>query len=248
MADREQFVSTANKKILWDVVRDTDAFANAAASSGKPKVVELFEHQISHVANSTTPGSLPLTELNKRFLSSMLQSLGKPNGRPSSDGMQQRESLFEERLKKKQSEFYKSDVPPAPKMSFADEEDMPLDVESELQKIQSTRSNDMNQVTFTVKPSGETSATPHLTIDHASDARSRADLVLNKKVSWTDEEQDSHVATFITRLKDKKADVDSRLLSEIKSDLQEIKQMQLKILSTMTARSTKEDAPGAPAL
>jgi len=209
------------------------------------------------VANSTTPGSLPLTELNKRFLSSMLQSLGKPNGRPSSDGMQQRESLFEERLKKKQSEFYKSDVPPAPKMSFADEEDMPLDVESELQKIQSTRSNDMNQVTFTtndnwdfsaVKPSGETSATPHLTIDHASDARSRADLVLNKKVSWTDEEQDSHVATFITRLKDKKADVDSRLLSEIKSDLQEIKQMQLKILSTMTARSTKEDAPGAPAL
>ena len=254
------FMSVENKKLLWDIMRDTDVFASTIVSSSKQKVIDTFESQISHTAATNPSDTFPLTELNKRFLANILKALKEMEHTPTSlsesstTDMQLRATQFEERLKRKQGEFYKSDIPPAPKISFADKEDTPLDIESELHKIQATRSNDTDKVTFTtnknwdfssVKPSDDSTVAPHLTIDHASNVQSQADMVLNKKVSWTDDKPDSRIATFMTKLKDKKTDVDSHLLSQIKSDLQEIKQIQQQILDAITIKSTDEFVPSS---
>ena len=262
------FTSTSNKTLLWDVLKDTPVFINMASLTDKQEIIKIFETEIAEVAGSVNSQSLPLTELNKRFLNNIITTLKKPvHGESTSqstsqalsqdtksDMQQQRASLFEARLKKKQDEFYKPSVPPPPRITFKDEDDSPLDVSAHLEQMQMSRVADLEQVTFTTNqnwdfssmkpdqtvteaaPPLSPSPAPQLKIDHASDIVSPVDAVINKKVSWDDKAGGGNLNNFMDRLKQKKDEVNATLLGQIRTDLQEIKTIQYKILERMTHR------------
>ena len=249
------FTSNVNKTLLWDLLKDTTVFINVASVSKREYIIEIFEAQIFEVAGSTDSQTTPLTELNKQFLNNMIMTLQQRIVKPASaqplsketkaDMQQQRASLFEERLKKKQNEFYKPTVPPPPKITFKDDDDAPIDVSAHLERMQMSRAEDMEKVTFTQNPNWDFSSMkpqqpdtepdtrPQLKIDHSSDISSPIDAVINKKVSWSDNEESDNLNNFMDRLKQKKEEINSTLLGQIKSDLQEIKNIQYKILENM---------------
>jgi hypothetical protein len=257
------FTSNVNKTLLWDLIKDTKIFINVASVSKREYIIDIFEAQISNIADSTNAQASPLTELNKQFLNNMIVTLqqqiaesvpSQPLSKETkADMQQQRASLFEERLKKKQNEFYKHTAPPPPKLSFKDEDEIPIDVSADLERMQMSRVADMEKVTFTTNQNwdfssmkseevvgigAESMTTPQLKIDHASNISSPVDAVINKKVSWSNNEGSDNLSNFVERLKQKKEDVNSTLLGQIKSDLREIKNIQYKILDIMTKQDT----------
>jgi len=253
------FTSNINKTLLWDLLKDTTVFMNVASVSKREYIIKIFEAQISEVASSTDSQTIPLTEMNKQFLNSMIMALQQQLVKPvppeslsketKADMQQQRASLFENRLKKKQDEFYKPTVPPPPKITFKDDDDSPIDVSAHLERMQMSRAEDMETVTFTTndnwdfssmksqKSDTDVETRPQLKIDHSSDisdSTDSIDSVLNKKVSWSDNGENGNLNNFMDRLKQKKEEINSTLLGQIKSDLQEIKNIQYKILQNMS--------------
>ena len=256
------FTSNVNKTLLWDLIKDTEIFIKLASVSKREHIIDIFETQISDIAGATNFQTTPLTELNKQFLNNMIVTLQRQivesvpsqplSKETKADMQQQRASLFEQRLKKKQDEFYKHTAPPPPKLSFKDEDEIPIDVTANLERMQMSRVEDMEKVTFTTNQNWDFSSmkseevagidnmstsTPQLKIDHASNISSPVDAVINKKVSWSDNGEGDNLSNFMERLKQKKEDVNSTLLGQIKTDLQEIKNIQYQILKRMT----KED-------
>ena len=255
------FDSSANKTLLWDLLKDTAVFTNVASVSKREHIIDIFEAQISETLGGPDSRGTPLTELNKQFLNSMItrlqqritqsapaQSMSKET---KADMQQQRASLFEERLKKKQDEFYRSAAPEPPKITFKDEDDTPIDVSAHLERMQLSRAEDMETVTFTTNKNWdfssmkrqqadvESEARPQLKIDHSSDISNPIDAVINKKVSWGDNGASGNLDTFMDRLKQKKEEVNSTLLNQIKADLEEIKNTQHKILARMTKSASE---------
>ena len=109
------FTSNVNKTLLWDLIKDTEIFIKLASVSKREHIIDIFETQISDIAGSANFQTSPLTELNKQFLNNMIVTLqqqivesvpSQPLSKETkADMQQQRASLFEERLKKKQAEF-----------------------------------------------------------------------------------------------------------------------------------------------
>ena len=251
------FTSIENKTLLWDLLKDTKLFINLASVSKREDIIEMFEAQISEVSGTSNASTTLLKELNMQFLDKMFVSLKQQVVKPvasqslslsqdvKTDMQQQRASQFEERLKKKQDEFYQQSTPPPPKISFKDNDEAPINISAHLEHMQMSRVADLEQVTFTtnqnwdfssMKPDNDAvtdNPRPQLKIDHTTDVSNSVDAVINKKVSWSDKDDGDKLNNFMDRLKQKKEEVNSTLLSQIQLDLREIKNIQYQILDKM---------------
>ena len=107
-----------NKEMLWELLRDNQAF-KGLTNTQYNNVITIFNTTL----NQTTTANKPLMELNKEFISSMLQQLNSIKSNTLQDNVKnnivdpkvlthqeiqkQKRSEFENNLEKRQSEFTK---------------------------------------------------------------------------------------------------------------------------------------------
>ena len=107
-----------NKEMLWELLRDNNAF-QGLTNTQYNNVITIFNTTL----NQTTTANKPLMELNKEFISSMLQQLNSIKMNTLQDNVKnnivdpkvltheeiqkQKRSEFENNLEKRQSEFTK---------------------------------------------------------------------------------------------------------------------------------------------
>ena len=107
-----------NKEMLWELLRDNNAF-QGLTNTQYNNVITIFNTTL----NQTTTANKPLMELNKEFISSMLQQLNSIKSNTLQDNVKnnivdpkvltheeiqkQKRSEFENNLEKRQSEFTK---------------------------------------------------------------------------------------------------------------------------------------------
>ena len=107
-----------NKEMLWELLRDNNAF-KGLTNTQYNNVITIFNTTL----NQTTTANKPLMELNKEFISSMLQQLNSIKMNTLQDNVKnnivdpkvltheeiqkQKRSEFENNLEKRQSEFTK---------------------------------------------------------------------------------------------------------------------------------------------
>ena len=107
-----------NKEMLWELLRDNNAF-QGLTNTQYNNVITIFNTTL----NQTTTANKPLMELNKEFISSMLQQLNSIKSNTLQDNVKnnivdpkvltheeiqkQKRSEFENNLEKRQNEFTK---------------------------------------------------------------------------------------------------------------------------------------------
>ena len=110
--------SNENKEMLWELLRDNNAF-RGLTNTQYNNVITIFNTTL----NQTTTANKPLMELNKEFISSMLEQLNSIKMNTLSDNVKnnivdpkvlthqeiqkQKRSEFENNLEKRQGEFTK---------------------------------------------------------------------------------------------------------------------------------------------
>ena len=141
------FTSNQNKGIVWKILCDNGTFNDIPDS--KSALVKLeFDRKISMIGSAMNETD-QLIELNKRVIGEMVKNVSKYANGMGANGMgangmtanynaadiaQQRQKVFENELKQKQTEFEKFNNKTVPaKIDFTDKADTPLG--SEMDKI-----------------------------------------------------------------------------------------------------------------
>lgn len=141
-----QFTSNQNKGIVWKILCDNGTF-NGIPDNKSSLVKMEFDRKISMIGSDISETD-QLIQLNKRVIGEMVKNVGRytsanamgananamTNNYNTADIAQQRQKVFENELKQKQTEFEKFNSKAVPdKIDFSDKADTPLG--SEMDKI-----------------------------------------------------------------------------------------------------------------
>ena len=163
MTVKQEFVSVANKGLLWNVLFESKAFAGLPPSS-YDDVQRTFEQTVASEAESIS-GSAALVDANKDLIAAMVKKMDAfktKDTRPPVGSIE----LFDA----KKAELEDAMTVKAPEgVSFADETDEPLDEA----KLDSLLESTIKQRKADMASAG-----------HGSDALPKK----NKKVAWADEQ------------------------------------------------------------
>lgn len=126
------FLSNENKGLLWELVKDTGIFDRLVNIVSRNRIMEIFEELLLKIDNN----NLSIKEKNKQFLMDYMGTLNQLqnmeiNMETKEQMKKQREDLFEERLRLKQEEFRRYQPQIPPAINFLEKEQ---DIKFEPQK------------------------------------------------------------------------------------------------------------------